>query len=168
MNHIPRKPLTRCTTSSTHASTKNVPRSQTYHNNICVSTMYQIIYQTINLYHTKHQLCTTTCTTTSASTMQQHMYHVPQTLDKYINTIPSTNPVPYHVSTRYINHHTMYQYYTITCTIQCVNRVPTMHINRVHQPCTNQIPRSPTISSTIYHIKKYLKHVIPNQIPNNE
>jgi hypothetical protein len=63
---------TRCTTSLTHASTKKVPISPTYHHTICVSTKYQ----TINLYNTKNQLCTTTYITTSASTMHQHLYHV--------------------------------------------------------------------------------------------
>jgi hypothetical protein len=67
---------TRCPTSPTHSSTKHVPRSPTYHHKVCVTTMYQIMYQTINLYHTKNQLCTTTCATTSASTMHQHLYQI--------------------------------------------------------------------------------------------
>jgi hypothetical protein len=83
--------------SPTHASTKHVPRSPTYHHNICVSTMYQI------MCHTKHQLCTTHCTTISASTMHQNLYktmhqpctiscikHVPHQVHQ-LCTIPSTS-----------------------------------------------------------------------------
>jgi hypothetical protein len=53
---------TRFPTSPTHASTKHVPRSPTYHHKISVSSMYEVMYQMINLYHTKHQTFTTTYT----------------------------------------------------------------------------------------------------------
>ena len=65
---------TRCPTSPTHASTKHVPRSPTYHHKTCVSTMYQIMYENINLYHTKHQPCTKTRIITIASMMKQLLY----------------------------------------------------------------------------------------------
>jgi hypothetical protein len=112
-------------TTPTHSSTKHVPISPTYHHKICVSTIYQSMIQTINLYHTKHQTCSTTYITTNASTVHQHLY---QTMHQ-----PCTNTLPY-ASTMYINnvhqHHTMYQ----SCNIACANHV--------HQSCT----------STPYHV----------------
>jgi hypothetical protein len=103
---------TRYPTSPTHASTKHVPRSPTYYRKICVSTMYQIMYQTINLYHTKHESCMKMCPTKNASTMHQHLYQ------------------------------TMHQPCTITYTKLCINHAPqpipnhalTMHHNMYHMP----------------------------------
>ena len=62
-----------------------------------------------------------------ASTMHQHMFnHQP--------CIPSTNHVPYHVSTMYTN----------TCTIPCINHVH-QHMYHIpytiyHEMCLNYIP----------------------------
>ena len=115
------------------------------------------MYQTINLYHAKRQLYTTTCTTTSASTMHQNLYqtvhqpyitivpncaltmhhnlfHMPQPSTMYINTIPSTNLVPYHVPTMYLNHITQscHTPYAIGYTKQVLSMV-----------YLNQVPTSP-------------------------
>jgi hypothetical protein len=131
-----------CPTSPTHASTKHVPISPTYHHNICVSTIYQRMYQTINLYPNKHQPCTTTCTTTSASTMHQHPYHVPQLSTMYINTIPSINPVPYHVSTMYIDNvhkHPCHTMYINLYTIPCINHVHQHMYHTMYQECISTI-----------------------------
>ena len=72
-----------------------------------------------------HQLCTNTYTKpcishaptpvpNCASTMHHNLYHIPQPSTMYINTIPSTNIIPYHVSTMYINNVHQHMYHTIS------------------------------------------------------
>jgi hypothetical protein len=139
--------------------------------------MYQSMYQTINLYHTKHQPCTTTCTTTSASTMHQHLYqlcinHAPTPVPNRASTmhlnhlyptvhqpyqlyhIPCTNHVPYHVSTMYINHHHVpYHVPTIPYHTMCQPCTSTMYIiHTMCQPCTS-------IYHIMYHIPYTMKCV---------
>jgi hypothetical protein len=155
---------TRCPTSPTHASTKHVPRSPTYHHKICVSTMYQ--------------RCTkpSTCTIPSASTMYQQ--HIPKVHQPCTNTCtkPCINhaptPVPNHASTMHQHmYQTMHQPCTSTCTKPCINHAPqpvpyASTINHVYQvpimyhtmyqPCTS----TPcTIPCTIYHIPYTMKCV---------
>jgi hypothetical protein len=101
---------TRCPTSPTHASTKHVPRSPTYHHKVCVSTMYQ----TINLYHTKYQLCTATYTTTSALTMHQHLHQIVH--QSCTNTC--SKPCIHHAPQL---SQTVHQSCTNTCTNLCIN-----------------------------------------------
>jgi hypothetical protein len=122
----------------------HIPSQDMCLNQVPTCTMYQpCIDLYLNLYH---QPCTTICTTTSASTMHQHLYqtmhqpctstctkpcinHAPQhhtkyhtmfqqrTSTMYINTIPCTNPVPYHVST-------MHQPCTITSVSTIYHVIP--------------------------------------------
>jgi hypothetical protein len=116
-----------------------------------------------------HQPCTNTCTKpcinhaptpvpNHASTMHQHLYastmhhnlyHMPQPSTMYINTIPSTNHVPYHVHQHVHQHlyHTMYQ--------QCISTI--YHITQsCHTPCT------------IGYIKQVPSMVYLNKVPNNQ
>jgi hypothetical protein len=155
---------TRCPTSPTHASTKHVPISPTYHHKVCVSTMYQ----TINLYHTKNQLCTTTCTINKcnhAPTMYQTVHqpctntctkpcinHAPQPIP-YASTINNVYQVP-------ILYHTMYQ----PCTL-------TMLYHTMYQQCIStiyHITQSCHTPYTIGYIKQVLSMVYLNQLNNQE
>jgi hypothetical protein len=77
--------------------------SYTYHQLITGVTkiMCNTMYQTINLYDTKDQLCTTACTTTSASNMHQHLYN-----NKCINHAPT--PIQQQVHQPCTKTYTMY------------------------------------------------------------
>jgi hypothetical protein len=88
------------------------------------------MYQNINLDHTKHQLCTTTCASTKHLNLYQTV-HQPCTSTMYINTC------------------------TIPCTITCDNHacqpcISTMYIDHVYQPCTSTPYHIPIIFHTMY------------------
>jgi hypothetical protein len=130
---------TRCPTSPTHASTKHVPISPTYHHKICVSTMYQSMYQTVPYQPVPYQ--------TSASTITHNLYH-----NKCINHAPT--PVPNHASTMHQHlYQTMHQPCTITCTI-CLN----------HQPCTSTPYQVPIMYHTMYQPCMH-QHMYINNVP---
>jgi hypothetical protein len=109
-----------------------------------------------------------------ASTMYHNLYHnkcinhaptpvpcinhaptpVPYTSTMYINTIPSTNHVPYHVSTMYIN----------TCTIPCtITSASTMHQTYTIS-CINHVPYQSCINHVPYHQPCTIYHV-PRNVP---
>jgi hypothetical protein len=58
-----------------------------------------------------HQPCTNTCTITSASTMHQHLYHVPQPSTMYIN----------------MYHHHVHQQCILNHIQPCTNQMPSTH-----------------------------------------
>jgi hypothetical protein len=125
---------TRCPTSPTHASTKHVPISPTYHHKICVSTKYQPIPCTMHqpMYHNLyqvHQPCINTCSTINHVFQVPIMYHTmyqPCTPTMYINH------VSYHVHQPYTIYHEM-----------CLNHIP---YHAIHHIPINQDMKQQCIS----------------------
>jgi hypothetical protein len=103
------------------------------------------MYQTINMYHTKHQLCTTT----SASIVHQHLYQIVHQPCTNTCTKPCINhapqPLPYASTIKQVHeNHTKYQ----SCTIPCINHV---HKHLYHTMYLNHVPYYSIIAYTIYH-----------------
>jgi hypothetical protein len=166
INHAP-------TPVPNRASTMHLNLYQTMHQQ-CISTPYHVPTMHINYVH---QPCTISCIIPCPN-----YAHKPCASILYINTIPCTNPVPYHVSTMHHN--------------KCLNHIPYhaihhMPINQdMNQQCISTSRPQPTY--TMYPmmcLKSYtkaLKHMpqacssispicnlitqytIPNQIPTNQ
>jgi hypothetical protein len=132
-----------------------------------------IVYH--NLYHTKYINHAPTPVPNCASTMNHNIYHMPQPSTTYINTIPSTNIVPYHLSTMYLNHipyhstfpytmyHRIYQVSTIIGVPQPRTNITKRCISYkcCHIPCV--ILNNVSISMTNKHHVTKLDTKIPRQ-----